>query len=170
MHWLSWSWERKKNILDESISVCGCVPRTQNENVGFLPGLRKSMFTRTRMSETWKGITWHASFPQKRSFLAFHLEQEIMCLLGIVQKLDLGLHNIYPLIWQTYSSTSDLNVLSIFYQISSTSKWHSFKINQTKPNQNHKKLKGFSFPNSERFTNFESGSFCGNSEVALLKG
>lgn len=102
--------------------MCGCVPRTQNENVGFLPGLRKTMFTRTRLSETRKGITWHASFPQKSSFLAFHLEQEIMCLLGIAQKLDLGLHNIYPLIWQTYSSTSDLNVLSIFYQISSPSK------------------------------------------------
>lgn len=129
--------ERERKISLMRVSLGGvCVPRVQNENIAFLPDLRKSMFTRTRMSDTRKGITRHASFPQKSSFLAFHLEQGIMCLLVRAEKLDLRLHNIYPLIWQTYSSTSDPNVLSTFYQVSSTSKWHSFKTKQTKTIKN----------------------------------
>lgn len=101
--------------------MCGCVPRMMNEN----------KLERTMTGETGKGITRHASFLQKSCFLVFHLKQGIMCLLGIAEKLDLGLHNIYPLIWQTYSSTSDLKVRSIFYQVPLNN--IHFKSNQTKP-------------------------------------
>lgn len=47
--------------------------------------------------------------------------------LNTAEKLNSGLHNIYTLIWQTYSPTSDLNMLSMLYQVYSTSKWYSFK-------------------------------------------